>query len=358
MRFNNKTIKLKELTYWIEHDNINLKPYYQRNDIWTRTDQESLIDSILKGYPLPSFFIYKRKDNDQEMVDGQQRARTIYRFCNNIITNSGKTYFDSIDKESFINYKICVTELYDVTSNKEIEEFYVLVNKKGKQLTAPEINKAEYADTNFLKLAEDLLQYQGFINLNLFTEATTKRMSDRNFIEELILYLNNGIQDKKKNIEILYSTDLSSDDVYDISTSFKRIIDKIEILNEFKEIKSTRYKQRSDFYTLFNFINENQIDDDNLLIDQYKSLLLIEPHISPSNDDCYILRDYALNCVSQSNSKKARTNRLNLFNSILLNSEKNLGNNRSLMTIANYLDEEGIEFEIKENQNYYLLHKL
>ena len=78
MKYSNLEWTIGELINLIESQKINLRPPYQRNFIWSSKDQILLIDSIRKGYPLPNFFILKNKDNTFEMVDGQQRAITIY----------------------------------------------------------------------------------------------------------------------------------------------------------------------------------------------------------------------------------------------------------------------------------------
>ena len=76
---------ISKLLKLIENEFIDLKPPYQRNFIWSQNDQKYLIDSVIQGLPLPSFFLYKRKENDFEMVDGQQRSRTLLRFWQGII---------------------------------------------------------------------------------------------------------------------------------------------------------------------------------------------------------------------------------------------------------------------------------
>lgn len=352
-----KSLEIRKLLNLIEKDLIDLKPYYQRNDIWSRRDQELLIDSIRKGFPLPSFFIYERKKEVYEMVDGQQRTRTILRFINEQITDSNKKLFNEIDSENFLSYKLCITEIYDVESDKEIEEFYVLVNKRGKHLTTPELHKAEYAGTNFLNTVEELLNYQKLMDLNLFTEASSKRMNDRNFIEELTAYLSYGIQDKKKIIEKIYEQDISEEQKDDIQSTFHSVIDKIHLLNEtIVPISKSRYKQRNDFYTLFSFIHQNLDKSINVLKAQYRSLLIVDQYINPSNEDCPPLKEYAINCVSQSNSKKARENRLKFFNSLLLNRESDISKNETIAAIVNFIDDRQLfDVKIKEVEGFYLL---
>jgi hypothetical protein len=356
MRYEITNISIKDLIDLIKNDQIDLKPYYQRNDIWSRNDQEQLIDSVLKGYPLPSFFFYQKNDGKYEMVDGQQRARTIFRFYKEQITDTSKRIFENSNKNKFLDYVLSITQITHIESYSELEEFYVLVNKKGKHLTTPELHKAEFAHTNFLNLVEELLQKQRLMDLNLFTDSASKRMNDRNFVEELVAYLLHGIQDKKSIIEAIYKKDISEEDKKKYKQLFLEVIDIIWFLNEEIPICNTRFKQRNDFYTLFNFINKYKDQPIDVLIKQYKSFLCIAPYISPSVEDCPPIREYALNCVSQSNSKKARQARLTFFEQILCNNEHDISKNEELAIIADYIDRYEL-FEIKFIQagNFYII---
>ena len=105
------------------------------------------------------------------------------------------------------------------------------------------------------------------------------------------------------------------------------VINKIYALNDIKPIKQTRYKQKNDFYTLFCFINEHIDEKFEVLQYQYKILTFISENdfITPSNEDCRPFMDYAINCVSQSNSKRAREMRLQFFEQLLCNKKENGG---------------------------------
>jgi hypothetical protein len=62
---------------------LNLSPSYQRGDVWPTGDAQLLMESILRGIPLPSVIILKPEDQvrDQwEVVDGKQRLTAILRF--------------------------------------------------------------------------------------------------------------------------------------------------------------------------------------------------------------------------------------------------------------------------------------
>ena len=60
---------------------INLNPQYQRTPVWNQRKKQLLIDSILRGYDLPKFYLRSSDSKyEHEVVDGQQRLRAIWDF--------------------------------------------------------------------------------------------------------------------------------------------------------------------------------------------------------------------------------------------------------------------------------------
>lgn len=349
MEYSFKNFTIMDIVDLIQQDKIDLNPSYQRNFIWGPRDQKELIDTILLEFPLPNLFIYKLPNGNFEMVDGQQRAKTIFRFVNGQISSSKKTNnqtFDKIDKEKFLNYRLPVILLENIKSSESLKDYYVWINKKGIHLSQSEINKSEFHDTNFLKLANEVLTFQKLIDLDIFSEAVSKRMNDRGFIEELLGYLNFGIKDKRKVVEQIYNeSDISTEEFVKLNQRFKDIVGTIYEVQKDFPINKTRYKQKNDFYTLFTFFNENLDESFDVLKYQYKILVFIDgvdnegrQFIRPTNEDCEAFKNYALNCVSQSNSKYARENRLSFFNAILKNTD--VINNEILKDILNYFEGE------------------
>ncbi|MGF1671564.1 MAG: hypothetical protein ACFCU6_14055, partial [Balneolaceae bacterium] len=172
-----------------------------------------------------------------------------------------------------------------ISSSEDIEdlrEFYVRVNKTGLKLNRPELYKAEYYNTNFLNLVDELSQYSKFRDLELFTERSSNRMKDREYIEELVAQIVFGITDKKNSVDRLYKKDVDDEQIEDIKSEFIEIIDLIHELSSYKHISDTRYKQRNDFYTIFGLIKDiKRIPFDDLL-ELYKILIKIGPDIKPS----------------------------------------------------------------------------
>lgn len=323
MKYSIKEITISQLIDWIKKDRINLHPPYQRNFIWSSKDQKLLIDSIMKGYPLPNFFIYKKQDGTYDMVDGQQRATTISKYVKGDFADSDKHFYRDIDQDKFMSYILNVTEVYDIdTSNGEsLEDFYSLVNKRGVHLNPAEVNKAQYHDAPFMVLVNELMDLQGLSDLDIFSTKTVQRMNDRSLIEELVAYLFKGnVTDKRKAVEELLESKLETAKVEQVREDFKSILETLCQLNAIKPIKETRFKQRNDFYTLFCFIAKHKELTENVLVEQYRFLVFVDKHdyIRPTNDDCETFKEYAYHCVTQSNSKMARITRLSILEEILI----------------------------------------
>ncbi len=60
---------------------LNLTPSYQRGDVWRTGDRQKLIESILRGIPLPSIILLRNGGSaPDDVVDGKQRLTAILRF--------------------------------------------------------------------------------------------------------------------------------------------------------------------------------------------------------------------------------------------------------------------------------------
>ena len=54
---------------------------YQREDgIWSSEDKKHLIDTIIKDLDIPKIYLRQVADKKFEIVDGQQRIKTIWAF--------------------------------------------------------------------------------------------------------------------------------------------------------------------------------------------------------------------------------------------------------------------------------------
>lgn len=311
---------LKKLYDQYKLGKLNLNPPYQRKFIWSLNDQQTLIDSILNGFAIPNLFLYQRAQTEFEMVDGQQRTRTILNFIDGGIETVKGEKFNKVKNKKFLQYQIPVTIITRLEEGEIIENFYSLVNKSGIHLNRPELKKAEFFDSNVLKLANQIADLSSFKELDLFSDSTSKRMNDIDFITEIITLLNDGISDKKIKVDKLFEKDITDIEYKKIHKEFVDILNVFSSFNAILPIKKTRYRQRNDFYSLAAIIKEYYKELDTIQWDYvYNLLVKFNDNINPSNDKCEPFQEYAFNCISQSNSKNARDIRNKILTELFFN---------------------------------------
>ena len=322
------TWPVSELISLYDSDRLNLSPPYQRNPVWTAKAQQKLLESILSGKPIPNFFLLKTGKDSYEMIDGQQRARTILGYSRNLITDHENLTFEKRLTQSpnrkqtasqFLDYKLSITVVKEIHDNESVEEYYALLNSSGLRLSRPELKKAEYFTTNFLKLVLECAEDERFRSLRIFKEANTARMNDVDFVSELIALLKFGISDKKEKVDQLYEDDISLKEYRSLKSTFDKQMVIFNGCNHITPLLRTRYKQKNDFYSVFYLFWTIQDSDITTLEHLYKVLVKVGPHIRPSQAECEPLREYAHHCVTQSNSKASRQARHDILVGLLLN---------------------------------------
>jgi hypothetical protein len=325
MDFVHQTWKVGKLISLFTANKLDLSPGYQRNIIWSSSAQKELLESVFRRRPMPSFFLRQLADGKYEVVDGQQRARTLIGFfLGQIETFQGHFYADLPQTETdlrnqFLNYELSVTIISQLGPEEHIEKFYALINSTGLRLNKPEIRKADFFTTRLLRLVTTIAGLRDFQSLGLFTRLSTARMNDIDFASELVAQLEFGLTDKKDRVDDLYQEDITEVRYGELQREFLRILRIIRSTEEFLPLSKTRYRQKNDFYTLFSFLHNNADVTMEMWKQFYRVLIAIGPYIRPSQDRCVPLKEYALNCVTQSNSKKAREERLRFFEQLLLN---------------------------------------
>ena len=60
------------------NDNMYVIPKYQRKYRWKKEQVEKLVESLLRGFPIPPIYTYRNRDNQLEILDGQQRVMSLF----------------------------------------------------------------------------------------------------------------------------------------------------------------------------------------------------------------------------------------------------------------------------------------
>tara|TARA_Y100000296_G_scaffold85988_1_gene124253 strand:- start:3050 stop:4159 length:1110 start_codon:yes stop_codon:yes gene_type:complete len=241
---------------------LQMKPPFQRNPVWTWPQKSYLIDSILNGYPIPEIYMQEFVDEDGSekhvIIDGQQRTRACLDFIEGkfaIKEDESPTWggmeFDDLsgeDKRKIFGYTFIVRLLPDM-SDDSIRAIFQRLNKNVVALNKQELRQATYWGP-FIQTMQDLSNYSYWNTTGIFTPTNVRRMLDVEYISELSIALLHGHQNKKETIDKFYQEyEEEFEQREDLISTFKKVIYELEQI--LPDIKSTRWKKKTDFYTLF-----------------------------------------------------------------------------------------------------------
>ena len=81
--FDTRAYSISDFEEWNERELLNLSPEFQRRSVWSQKAKSYLIDTIVRGKPIPKIIIKQElsgRRNIRTVVDGQQRIRSILEF--------------------------------------------------------------------------------------------------------------------------------------------------------------------------------------------------------------------------------------------------------------------------------------
>lgn len=252
IKMETKTPSLDTLIKRIQRGNIQMDTsnYFQRqDDLWDKTKQSRLIESVLIRFPLPAFFFDASDDNNWLIVDGLQRLSSIRNYVveksqplTNLefLTHLNGLYWDDlsddlqriIEEAQVVIYKIMPGTPPDVKFN-----IFKRINTGGLVLEPQEIRHALFQGRPSVFISE-------LANEKAFRKATqnkinTRRMLDRDFANRFLAFYLLGV-DKYGSKE--FGQDLDSF----MSKAMGTIYDKTEeeladIANQFSASMTLAY---------------------------------------------------------------------------------------------------------------------
>lgn len=119
-----KTMTIRTLADYGKEGELELNPSYQRDSVWSTADSQLLIDSILRGIPIPSIILTQIEGNDQlQIVDGKQRLTAILRFIGQHPSALSFAKEKGVEAELGKNPKRIISKLH--LRGREVGEHYL-----------------------------------------------------------------------------------------------------------------------------------------------------------------------------------------------------------------------------------------
>lgn len=195
-------------------DDEIMNPQFQRGFVWTLVQASRLIESFLRGLPVPAVF-FNREPKSQKLlvIDGRQRLETIFSYFDHKWPDSDKQFclkgvdpkwlgksFEDLDDPDKIRLRdsvlrAMIVEQVDPKDNTSIYHIFERLNTGGTALTPQEIRNCVYHGV-FNDLLNDLNKTEEWRDI-LGRRNKDKRMRDVEFILRFLALLHEGKHYKK-----------------------------------------------------------------------------------------------------------------------------------------------------------------
>jgi Protein of unknown function DUF262 len=242
-------------------EELDIKAPFQRNPVWTDRQKGALIETILLEYPIPELYMQELIDeagNERHVVvDGQQRIRAVisylageYSLDDESPVSQGLAFDElpSADRKKIFEYGFVVRLLPNIP-DEELRAIFHRINRNTVTLNQQELRHATYWGP-FIKLMEEIADLDFWGNSGIFSANDRRRMLDAEYVSELTIAYLNGPQNKKRTLEEFYQQYETTFDERDaVWNVFVKVLGEIEQL--LPNILKTRWRKKSDFYTLF-----------------------------------------------------------------------------------------------------------
>lgn len=256
---------------------LKIKPPYQRKPVWAARQKCSLVESILLKLPVPEIYIQQSTTPEGQttyaIVDGQQRIRTVLQFVgsetdpdqteyNKFVLDklsplsplANKAFGDLSDdeKRAFYGYKFAVRYL-NTALESELRDMFERLNRFLTPLKPQELRNARFTGP-FVRFTLKLADLEYWAENRIVTATMIRRMGDVEFASELVIGTLHGPQGgSASDIDSYYVQYEDYEDEFPGQKEAEKLFDEAltTVRNLLPEIKSTRWSNKTDFYSLF-----------------------------------------------------------------------------------------------------------
>ena len=209
------TVNLGSLIEQLENDEIDLQPDFQRAaDVWDNVKKSRLIESILLGLPLPSFYFSEDPRSQKlSIIDGLQRICAIRDFILKkdeplkleglqFLKNFEGMTYSQLARPEVKRIKSLKITMNTLRKGTPLDVKYVIfqrVNTAGEPLTPQEMRHAlnQGPAAEFIKELANMESFKKATNYSV----KSKRMQDRDFVNRFIAFFI-GYQDYMGDLDM------------------------------------------------------------------------------------------------------------------------------------------------------------
>jgi hypothetical protein len=262
--FDTRVYNISDFDEWNSNGLLELSPEFQRRAVWSEKAKSYLIDTIIRGKPIPKLIMtqdLRKSRNIRVVVDGQQRLRAVLEFIEGNFKISrahnrdfaGYRFSDLPPdiKNDFMKYEIGVDILFDQTY-EEILDIFARVNTYSVKLNTQELLNAQYL--GFFKQSAYRLGYKYviyWIESGIMTNSTVSRMAEAELASDLLVAMVGGVQSNKSISSYYKKFEDDFNGLEEIEDKFDEVMSYIGEIYKPSVLKVNNFSRIQLFYSLF-----------------------------------------------------------------------------------------------------------
>jgi hypothetical protein len=274
--------KVSDFLGWQRDKSLVLSPSFQRRPVWKAPAKSYFIDTVVRALPAPIIYIRERLDLEtqttiREVVDGQQRLRTLISFIdpsalpdfdpkrdlftvrkNHNPLMAGKRFpaLTKDDKAHILGYEFHTHVFPTTVEDRDILQIFARLNATGVRLNAQELRNAKFYGV-FKALMYELAyeQLERWREWRIFSEDQIARMDEVELTSDLAVNILQGLSGKSQaRINRAYERyDEGYDGAQELSRRYRRVMDAIDQVIG-RHLLDTVFRREVSFFTLFVFV--------------------------------------------------------------------------------------------------------
>jgi hypothetical protein len=267
---------------WQRGGTLDLNPPFQRRSVWRPGSRSYFIDTLARGLPVPLVFIRERVDLSRqavtrEVVDGQQRLRTVFAFVDPSLLHgfnpardgftvrrehnpelAGKT-FDELDpriQRDILGYRFSVQTLPAEVEDRDVLQMFARLNATGIRLNSQELrNAAWFGDLKTRVYEMAYSQLERWLRWEVFSEDQISRMLEVELTSDLVVNMMEGVTGKsQRRLDRLYRTgDSGWTEGPETARRFGLVMDAIDDVYG-RRIAESSFSRQMHFFSLYVYV--------------------------------------------------------------------------------------------------------
>ena len=238
---------------------LDIRPPYQREFVYKEAQQQAVIKTVSKGFPLNVMYWATREDGTFEVIDGQQRTMSICEYIDGGFSvvfdddKNPKTFGNlTTDKQNqILDYKLTIYVCTGEDSEKL--DWFRTINIAGERLTEQELRNAVYAGP-FTADAKKKFSKTGCVAYKIGNKLLNGSCIRQEYLETAIEWINDG---DVSGYMSKHQKDSNADELW---IYFKNVIDWVNL-------KFTKYRKEMKgvaWGVLYNKHKDDILDANNL----------------------------------------------------------------------------------------------